>query len=194
MADRRGGDRPTVRGPPARARPDPDVVHRQERRLRARVRASRDLRARARRTVRVHAAAVRILPRADLLDLRPRVVVGRFRADSRRDGHGVPRLCDRCARALARGGHVRRRRRHAEPVPRLARRAPQPRDPGSAPPRGTRPVCAPRRRSAFVALVDRGRRLCGARDPRQRPHGSSCRSCSRSTCWSASVGAGPPSR
>ena len=71
LADPARGRRPAPGRPAPRARRDPRRVHREERRLRAHLRPHRHLRLHPGRAVRVHAAALRLLPRPDLLDLRP---------------------------------------------------------------------------------------------------------------------------
>src|SRR5512133_2011492 len=169
VARRRGGDRSPCRRPLLRARQDSQRLHGQERRLRAHVRAPRDVRARPRPALRVHAAALRLLPRARLLDLRARMVVGRLRADPGRDRYGVPRLRDRRTSAVAQRGRLRSGRLDAEPVPSLARRPPEPRDPRPAARGGARAVRARRGRSQVRAVVAGSGRVRGARDPRQRP-------------------------
>ena len=103
------------RSPAVRARRDPRGLHGQERRLRADVSRKRHLRLHPRRAIRIHAAAVRLLPRPYLLD-RTVVVDGRGRADRRRDRNGMARLCDRKARRIARGGARRRVARDAPSI------------------------------------------------------------------------------
>ena len=126
------------------------------------------LRLRTGPAVRVHAAALRLLPRPDLLDLRPHLVVGRARADRRSRSRGAARLRDRPARAVRPRGRVRGGRRDAEPVPRLARRPRQPGDPRPAS-RAPRSCCASLlARRAPLARAAVARALRRPRDPRQR--------------------------
>ena len=72
-----------ARDPAPRARRDHRLVHREERHVRADVRAARDVRLHPRRAVGVHAAALRLVPRSRLLDLRPQLGVDRARRSSR---------------------------------------------------------------------------------------------------------------
>ena len=111
----------------ARARDDPRGVRRQERPLRDDARRPRDVRLPPGRPVRVHPAAVRLVPRGDLPAVRSLVARGRARTDRRRGRDRARRLRDRDAAPLARRRPRRRDDRDAPPVRRLARRPPEPR-------------------------------------------------------------------
>src|SRR5205085_5031827 len=157
-----------ARRPARRARPHPDERHRQGGRLRSDVRRLRDVRLRRRTSLRVYAAALRLLSRADLLDLRTALGDRRDRADRSRRRHGAPRLRDRAARRLEYRGGDRSCARDVAPVSRLARRPPEPRDPRSVPRRGN---CVADARPRITADDPRGRAArARARswNPRQR--------------------------
>src|SRR4051794_7423526 len=98
---RPGNGAPAPRRAPARTRVDPRVVHRQGRRLRPHLPRHRDVRVHTGPPVRVHPAAVRLVPHPPLLDLRPPLAGRRSRTHRRclRDDPG--RLADRPALADA---------------------------------------------------------------------------------------------
>ena len=81
---------------------DPRGVRRQERPVRHDARRPRDVRLPAGRPVRVHAAALRLVPRRALPPVRPVVARRRHRAGRRRGAHGARRPRDRHAASLAR--------------------------------------------------------------------------------------------
>ena len=81
----------------ARAGSDSRVVHRQGRRLRPDVPRHRDVRLHPGPSVRLHAAALRLVPHPALLDLRPPLGGRRARADLRRRRDDADRLADRHA-------------------------------------------------------------------------------------------------
>src|SRR5207247_164780 len=103
-------------------------------------------------SVRVHTAALRVLPRAAVLDLRPPLGRRRPGADRGRRRHGPARLRDRPSRRVELGRRRRRRPHDGAPVPDLARRPPQPRDPRPVPRRGDRARDAPADRAADLRL------------------------------------------
>ena len=95
------GRPPAARRAPARARHDPRGVRRQERPLRHDARRPRHLRLPPRRPLRLHATALRLVPRRPLPAVRPVVGGGRHRADDRSGRHRA-RSSSRSARASAR--------------------------------------------------------------------------------------------
>ena len=111
-----------ARGARARAGDDPRGVRRQERPLRDDARRARHVRLPPGRSVCLHAAPLRLVPRSALLALRPLVARGRARADRRRRRHGARRPRDRDASALDGNGRRRGAPDDAPPVRRLARR------------------------------------------------------------------------
>ena len=86
-----------------RARDDPGGVRRQERPIRRHARRARDVRVPPGRAVRIHAAALRLVPRRALLAFRSIVARRRARADRRR-GRDRACSCSRSARCSARQG------------------------------------------------------------------------------------------
>ena len=131
--------------------------------------AQRDVRVRPGHPVRVHAAALRLLPDPALLDLRPHWLGRRARADRGRGRDRAPRYA--IARRVAAAARRRwsRARRDAQPVPDLARRPRQPRDPrpGRAGARScSLTLVARAQRRSLLAAAALGA-LRGRRDPRQ---------------------------
>ena len=163
-----------------RARRDSGGVHGQERRLRPHVPRERHVRLHPGSSLRVHAAALRLLPDSDLLD---RSLLGdrRSRPHRRRDRHGVDRLCHRPTDRVAGCGPRWRPAGHAPSVPRLARRPSQSRDPRPTARGRRRADGDPRGREGAIAVVGRGSgRDARTGDPRQCAAGCSSRSCSAS--------------
>src|SRR5581483_8837871 len=117
-----------ARGPPAREDRDHRRERREERHVRAGLRRERDVRAPPGRAVRLHAAAVRLVPDPGLLALRPLVAVGRPLPVPARGARGLARLRGRPSTARPHRGSRRGRDRDAQSVPHLARHAHQPRD------------------------------------------------------------------
>ena len=166
---RRGGRRAAASPRPRdRAGRHPRGVRREERHVRADARRERDVRLPARGLVRLHAAALRMVPRRPLLAARPLVGRRRARPGRPRRRHGAARARDRPAPRLGPDRRHRRPRRDAAPVPRLARRARQPGDRRPGPPRRARPPHAPRPRPALDLARDRRGRRRRARRPVER--------------------------
>ena len=165
----RCGCAPAARRPRDRAGRDPRGVRREERHVRPDSRLQRHVRLPSRCPVRVHAAALRVVPRGALLAAR--ALVGRRRAGPgrrrRRDGAARPR--DRESPRDDQDRRDRRARRHAAPVSRVARRPREPRDPRRAPRCRDGAARAPRVRAPIAPARARHGRGRGARDPLQRP-------------------------
>ena len=150
---------PRLAGPRARARDDPRGVRREERPVRTRRSStSGTFGFLPGRPVRVHAAALRLVPRGALLAVRPLVARRRARADRWSPSRRRCVVFEIGTRlALAAGRPRRRARGDAAPVRRLARRPPQPRDRSTA-----CSLAAARRCCALVAYERRSLRLAAA--------------------------------
>ena len=152
----------------SRAGDDPRGVRRQERPVRGDPRRARDVRLSPRRAIRLHAAAVRVVPRRSLPAVRPVVARGRARADRRRRRHGTARPRDRRAAALPWSRPRRRAPHDASPVRRLARRPRESRGARRARTGAARAVHAARVREPLADDGRRDRLRRGARDSRER--------------------------
>ena len=163
-----------------RARRDPRRVHGQERRLRAHVSGERHVRLHPGSSLRLHTAALRLLPHPDLLG-GSLLVDRRGCPHRRRDRDCVDRVCDRPACRIRRRGARRRTACDAPSVSRLARRSPESRDPRPAARGGDRLDRDHRRREGTLALVG-----CGTRRDARSWGSSATRACSCSRSSSAS--------